>query len=570
MTELFADLPEAIENTIEVARRCSYRPREHAPILPQFLGGTRAQGESEAAELRRQSEAGLARRLEAQGTAPGFDAKAYAERLEFELGVIAGMNYQGYFLIVADFIKWAKAQNIPVGPGRGSGAGSLVAYALTITDLDPIRFGLLFERFLNPERVSMPDFDIDFCQDRRDEVIAYVRERYGAHRVAHIITFGKLQARAVLRDVGRVLQMPYGQVDRLCKLVPNNPANPVTLAQAIEDEPKLEEARDSDPMVARLLEIGQKLEGLYRHASTHAAGMVIGDRPLDELVPLYRDPKSSFPITQFNWKLVEAAGLVKFDFLGLKTLTVLKKAVQLIKRGRGIDIDLLKIPLDDKKSYELLARADTAGVFQLEGTGMRDCLKRLKPDRFEDIMAMTALYRPGPMDNIPTYISRKHGEEKVDCLHPMLEPILKETYGVIIYQEQVLKIAQVMAGFSLGQADILRKAMGKKDKAIMARQQAEFVAGAVKKGVKREEAAYIFELVDKFAGYGFNKAHTAAYAHVAYYTAWLKANFREEFLAASMTLDMANTDKLAMFTSEAKKSGIIIEPPCINASEVDF
>ena len=480
------------------------------------------------------------------------------------------MKFPGYFLIVADFIKWAKANGIPVGPGRGSGAGSVVAWSLTITDLDPLRFGLLFERFLNPERVSMPDFDIDFCQDRRDEVIRYVQKKYGADRVAQIITHGKLQARAVLRDVGRVLQMPYGQVDKLCKLVPNNPANPVTLEQAIEGEPKLQEARDSEPMVARLLEIAQKLEGLYRHASTHAAGMVIGDRPLDELVPLYRDPKSSFPITQYNWKLVEAAGLVKFDFLGLKTLTVLQKAVELIKRGRGIDVDLLKIPLDDRKTYELLAKADTVGVFQLEGAGVRESLKRLKPDRFEDIMAMTALYRPGPMDNIPTYINRKHGEEPVDYLHPMLEPILKETYGVIIYQEQVLQIAQVMAGYSLGQADILRKAMGKKDKAIMAKQQAEFVAGAVKKGVKRDEAAYIFELVDKFAGYGFNKAHTAAYAHVAYHTAYLKANYREEFLAASMTLDMGNTDKLAMFASEARKSGIAILPPCVNASEVDF
>ena len=392
------------------------------------------------------------------------------------------MKFPGYFLIVADFIQWAKANGIPVGPGRGSGAGSVVAWSLTITDLDPLRFGLLFERFLNPERVSMPDFDIDFCQDRRDEVIRYVQKKYGADRVAQIITHGKLQARAVLRDVGRVLQMPYGQVDKLCKLVPNNPANPVTLAQAIDGEPKLQEARDSEPVVARLLEIAQKLEGLYRHASTHAAGMVIGDRPLDELVPLYRDPKSSFPITQYNWKLVEAAGLVKFDFLGLKTLTVLQKAVALIKRGRGIDVDLLKIPLDDRKTYELLAKADTVGVFQLEGAGVRDSLKRLKPDRFEDIMAMTALYRPGPMDNIPTYINRKHGEEPVDCLHPMLEPILKETYGVIIYQEQVLQIAQVMAGYSLGEADILRKAMGKKDKAIMAKQQAEFVAGAGEEG----------------------------------------------------------------------------------------
>jgi len=480
------------------------------------------------------------------------------------------MKFPGYFLIVADFIKWAKANGIPVGPGRGSGAGSVVAWSLTITDLDPLRFGLLFERFLNPERVSMPDFDIDFCQDRRDEVIRYVQKKYGADRVAQIITHGKLQARAVLRDVGRVLQMPYGQIDKLCKLIPNNPANPVTLEQAIDGEPKLQEARDREPVVARLLEIARKLEGLYRHASTHAAGMVIGDRPLDELVPLYRDPKSSFPITQYNWKLVEAAGLVKFDFLGLKTLTVLQKAVALIKRGRGIDVDLLKIPLDDRKTYELLAKADTVGVFQLEGAGVRESLKRLKPDRFEDIMAMTALYRPGPMDNIPTYINRKHGEEPVDCLHPMLEPILKETYGVIIYQEQVLQIAQVMAGYSLGQADILRKAMGKKDKAIMGRQQAEFVAGAMKKGVPREEAAYIFELVDKFAGYGFNKAHTAAYAHVAYYTAYLKANYREEFLAASMTLDAGNTDKLSMYAAEAKKSGIAIQPPCINASEVDF
>ena len=416
------------------------------------------------------------------------------------------MKFPGYFLIVADFIKWAKAQGIPVGPGRGSGAGSVVAWALTITDLDPLRFGLLFERFLNPERVSMPDFDIDFCQDRRDEVIRYVQRKYGHDRVAQIITHGKLQARAVLRDVGRVLQMPYGQVDRLCKLVPNNPANPVTLPEAIAGEPKLQEQIDADPMVARLVEIAQKLEGLYRHASTHAAGMVIGDRPLVELVPLTRDPKTNSPVTQFNWKLVEAAGLVKFDFLGLKTLTVLQKAVELVKRGRGIDVDLLALPFDDPKAFEILAKADTVGVFQLESTGMRESLKRLKPDRFEDIIAMVALYRPGPMDNIPTYINRKHGEEPIDCLHPLLEPILKETYGVIIYQEQVIQIAQVMGGFTLGQADNLRRAMGKKDKAGMAKEQARFVAGAVQKGVKKNDAAYIFELVDKFAGYGFNKS----------------------------------------------------------------
>ena len=575
MARLFADLPEALASTVEIARRCAFRPRGRKPILPRFVqaapgASVEEQLAVEAEELHRQAEAGLQRRLEVNALAPGFTAEEYRKRLDFELGVIAKMRFPGYFLIVADFIKWAKANGIPVGPGRGSGAGSVVAWSLTITDLDPLKFGLLFERFLNPERISMPDFDIDFCQDRRDEVIRYVQGMYGADRVAQIITHGKLQARAVLRDVGRVLQMPYGQVDKLCKLVPNNPANPVTLAQAIEDEPKLEEARDSDPVVARLLEIAQKLEGLFRHASTHAAGMVIGDRPLDELVPMYRDPKSSFPITQFNWKLVEAAGLVKFDFLGLKTLTVLQKAVQLIKGGRGIDIDLLKIPLDDRKTYELLAKADTSGVFQLEGAGVRDCLKRLKPDRFEDIMAMTALYRPGPMDNIPTYINRKHGEEPVELLHPRLEGILKETYGVIIYQEQVMQIAQVLAGFSLGEADLLRRAMGKKDKREMAQQKSRFVEGALKGGVKRADAEYIFELVDKFAGYGFNKSHAAAYALVSYQTAYMKANFREEFLAASMTLDMSNTDKLAMYTAEANRAKIRILPPCINASEVDF
>jgi len=575
MAELFADLPEALASTIEIARRCAFRPTGRKPILPRFVKAGADVGEGElskleAAELRAQAEAGLKQRLAANGLAPGFAAGDYAKRLGYELDVIAKMKFSGYFLIVADFIKWAKASAIPVGPGRGSGAGSLVAWSLTITDLDPLRFGLIFERFLNPERVSMPDFDIDFCQDRRDEVIRYVQQRYGTDRVAQIITHGKLQARAVLRDVGRVLQMPYGQVDRLCKLVPVNPTSPVTLAQAIEGEPKLQEARDSEPVVARLLEIAQKLEGLYRHASTHAAGIVIGDRPLDELVPLYRDPKSSFPITQFNWKLVEAAGLVKFDFLGLKTLTVLQKAVELIRRGRGVAIDLAKVPLDDRKTYDMLARADAVGVFQMEGTGMRDSLKRLKPDRIEDLIAMVALYRPGPMDSIPTYINRKHGVEEVDYLHPLLEPILKETYGVIVYQEQVIKIAQVMAGYSLGQADILRKAMGKKDKAMMAKQQAEFVAGAVKKGVRKDDAAYIFELIDKFSGYGFNKCHSAPYALLSYQTAYLKANFREEFLAASMTLDAGNTDKLAMFASEAVKSGIAILPPCINASEVDF
>ncbi|MGD9670080.1 MAG: DNA polymerase III subunit alpha [Hyphomicrobiaceae bacterium] len=575
MASLFADIPEALANTVEIAIRCAYRPKGRKPILPRFVAGDDSVSEIEqfrleAAEMKRQAEEGLAARLDVNPLAPGFTREDYEKRLAYEVDVITRMKFPGYFLIVADFIKWAKAHGIPVGPGRGSGAGSLVAWALTITDLDPLRFGLLFERFLNPERISMPDFDVDFCQDRRDEVIRYVQDKYGHDRVAQIITHGKLQARAVLRDVGRVLQMPYGQVDRLCKLVPNNPANPVTLPEAIAGEPKLQEERDREPIVARLLEIAEKLEGLYRHASTHAAGMVIGDRPLDELVPMYKDPKSNTPVTQFNWKMVEAAGLVKFDFLGLKTLTVLQKAVEFVSKGRGVDIDLATLALDDKKSYELLARADTVGVFQLESTGMRESLKRLRPDRFEDIIAMVALYRPGPMDNIPTYINRKHGEEPVDYLHPMLKSILEETYGVIIYQEQVIQIARVMGGYTLGQADMLRRAMGKKDKDEMARQQARFVEGAIANGVKKEDAVYIFELVNKFAGYGFNKSHAAAYALVSYHTAYLKANFREEFLAASMTLDMSNTDKLAMFVSEAARSGITVKPPCINQSEIAF
>lgn len=572
MRKLFADLPEALDNTIEIARRCAYRPMQRQPILPPFLTGGEASSalaETEAAELRRQSEAGLEKRFAEQGIAPGYDRAAYAERLAFELDVITGMNYQGYFLIVADFIQWTKSQGIPVGPGRGSGAGSLVAYALTITDLDPIRFGLLFERFLNPERVSMPDFDIDFCQDRRDEVIAYVRERYGEDRVAHIITFGKLQARAVLRDVGRVLQMPYGQVDRLCKLVPVNPTNPITLPQAIAGEPRLQEARDAEPIVAKLLDIGQRLEGLYRHASTHAAGVVIADRALIDLVPLYRDSRAQLPATQFNMKWAEAAGLVKFDFLGLKTLTVIETARELIAR-RGIALDPTKLPLDDAATYELLQHGDTFGVFQLEGQGMREALRKLKPDRFEDIIAIVALYRPGPMDNIDSYVSRKHGREPIESLHPMIEPILSETYGVIIYQEQVMQIAQELSGFSLGEADLLRRAMGKKIKKEMAAQKSRFIEGAVSNGVDRARAEYIFELVAKFAGYGFNKSHAAGYALIAYQTAYLKANYPIEFIAASMTLDMGNADKLNGFAQEARRLGLQIEPPSVNRSEVGF
>jgi DNA polymerase-3 subunit alpha len=573
MAVLFADIPEALASTIEIAERCSFRPKTRKPILPRFTvgaGSNAADAENEeAAELRRQAEQGLTNRLAVHGLSQGTTEETYRARLAFELDVINRMNYAGYFLIVADFIKHAKSEGIPVGPGRGSGAGSLVAYALTITDLDPIRFGLLFERFLNPERVSMPDFDIDFCQDRRGEVIDYVQQRYGRDQVAQIITFGTLQARGVLRDVGRVLQMPYGQVDKLTKLVPQNPAAPVTLAAAIESEPKLQAFRDEDAVVARAFDIAQRLEGLTRHASTHAAGIVIGDRPLSELVPLYRDPKSDMPVTQFNMKWVEPAGLVKFDFLGLKTLTVLDVAVKLLKQ-RNIDVDLATLPLDDAPSYQMLARGDVVGVFQVESQGMRRALVDMRPDRFEDIIALVALYRPGPMANIPTYCARKHGDEEPEYLHPVLEPILKETFGVIIYQEQVMQIAQVMAGYSLGDADLLRRAMGKKIRAEMEKQRAIFVAGSVKNGVPKGQADTIFELLAKFADYGFNKSHAAAYALVSYQTAYMKAHYPVEFLAASMTLELNNTDKLSEFRAEAQRLKIKVEAPNINRSGPTF
>src|SRR5262252_1880501 len=569
MAALFADLPEAVASTVEIAQRCAFRPRVQKPILPRFSVGAEGAAADEAAELRQRAEAGLERRINTHGVAPGHTVEHYRERLAFELNVIEGMKYPGYFLIVSDFIQWAKAQGIPVGPGRGSGAGSLVAYALTITDLDPIRFGLLFERFLNPERVSMPDFDIDFCQDRRDEVIGYVQERYGRERVAQIITFGTLQARGVLRDVGRVLQMPYGQVDKFCKLVPQNPLNPVTLARAIDDEPRLQAARDSDPVVARAFNIAQKLEGLHRHASTHAAGIVIGERPLNEMVPLYRDPKSNMPVTQFNMKWVEQAGLVKFDFLGLKTLTVLEKAAALLRK-RGVEIDLAAIPLDDEKTYAMLARAEAVGIFQLESQGMRRALLDMRPDRFEDIIALVALYRPGPMANIPTYCARKHRMEEPDYIHHKLEPVLRETFGVIVYQERVMQAAQILAGYSLGEADLLRRAMGKKIRSEMQQQRSRFVSGCVERDIERGQAEAIFELLARFADYGFNKSHAAAYALVAYQTAFMKANYPVEFLAASMTLDMGNTDKLSEFRAEAERLGVKVEAPSINRSGVAF
>ena len=560
MRVLFADLPEACDNTLAIARMCHVMAEVKKPELP--ICPKVQEGRTEAETVAAMARAGLARRF------PGGVPPIHAERLEYELGVIEKMGFSGYFLIVADFIQWAKEQGIPVGPGRGSGAGSVAAWALSITDLDPLRFGLLFERFLNPERVSMPDFDIDFCQDRRDEVIDYVRREYGEDRVAQIITFGKLQAKAAVRDVGRVLGMPYGQVDRVASLIPNNPANPVSLKDAIAGEPRLQEMQESDESVARLLEIAQQVEGLYRNASTHAAGVVIGQRPLIEITSIYRDPRSPHLITQYSMKHVEQASLVKFDFLGLKTLTVLRRAADLLS-AQGIAVDLDALPLDDAKTYAMLAKGDAAGVFQFEGQGMRDCLRSMRPDRFEDLIAAVSLYRPGPMENIPAYCARKHGE-KWEAPHPSIHEILAETYGIMVYQEQVMQIAQVMAGYSLGGADLLRRAMGKKNKEEMAKQRAIFCEGASKNGVTEAKAGEVFDLMEKFANYGFNKSHAAAYALVAYQTAWLKANHPVAFLAASMSLDLDRTDKLASHMNEAARLGIKVLPPDINRSHAEF
>ena len=593
MAALFADLPEALANTVEIARRCAFKAYGRDPILPRFA-------EDEVAELRRQSEDGLRARLSV--IAPAAPVEDYEARLDYELGVIEGMGFPGYFLIVADFIKWAKDHDIPVGPGRGSGAGSLVAYALTITDLDPLRYNLLFERFLNPERVSMPDFDIDFCMDRREEVIRYVQEKYGEDRVGQIITFGALLSKAAVRDVGRVLGMPYGQCDQLSKMIPVEGVKPVSITKALADEPRLREAcaeseqdrRDgrTNP-VKRLMDYAEKLEGLLRNASTHAAGVVIGDRPLDRLVPLYKDPRSDMPATQFNMKWVEKAGLVKFDFLGLKTLTQVQDAVDLIRaQGRelhvaadgraiyapaaGTENDINAIPLDDAGAYRLYSDARTVAVFQVESTGMMDALRRMKPTCIEDIVALVALYRPGPMENIPKYCEVKNGLSKRDTLHPLIDDILDETQGIIVYQEQVMEIARKMAGYSLGGADLLRRAMGKKIQAEMDAQRPLFLEGAAKNGVDKDKALEVWNLLDKFANYGFNKSHAAAYAVVSYQTAWLKANHPVEFMAGIMNSDIHLTDKLAVYAEEVRKPadrgglGLEIVPPCVNRSEARF
>jgi len=579
MVTLFADLPEATSNTVEIARRCAFKVYKRDPILPKFA-------DDEIVELRRQANEGLQARLAVIPHAVSLED--YQARLDFELGIIEGMGFPGYFLIVADFIKYAKENKIPVGPGRGSGAGSLVAYALLITDLDPLRYSLLFERFLNPERVSMPDFDIDFCMDRREEVIRYVQTKYGRDKVGQIITFGALLSKAAVRDVGRVLQMPYGQVDRLSKMIPVEGVKPVSIEKALADEPRLREEAKNEEIVDRLLTYAQQVEGLLRNASTHAAGVVIGDRPLDELVPLYQDPRSDMPATQFNMKWVEQAGLVKFDFLGLKTLTVIQNAVDLIvKSGRHLHIDaqgntlfeppaaliddIGTIPLDDEASYKLYASAKTVAVFQVESSGMMDALKRMKPTCIEDIVALVALYRPGPMENIPTYCEVKNGVKEITSVHPSIDHLLAETQGIIVYQEQVMQIAQVMAGYSLGGADLLRRAMGKKIAEEMAKERPKFEKGAMENGVDKKKASEVFDLLEKFANYGFNKSHAAAYAVVSYQTAWLKANHPVEFMAGVMNCDIHLTDKLATYFQEVKKGlGIEYTPPCINRSQATF
>ncbi|MFD1950910.1 DNA polymerase III subunit alpha [Sphingomonas arantia] len=575
MRRMFADLPEAIANTLVVAQRCAVMAPTRKPILPSLAGDR----EGEATMLRDDARAGLIQRLEKAEAAgaprPGEGSIAerypdYFERLDFELDVIVNMGFPGYFLIVADFIKWAKEQDIPVGPGRGSGAGSVVAWALTITDLDPLKLGLLFERFLNPERVSMPDFDIDFCETRRGEVISYVQAKYGRDHVAQIITFGRLKARAVLKDTGRVLQMSYGHIDRLAKLVPNHPTDPWTLDRALNGVSELAAEYREDAQVRRLFDLARKLEGLPRHSSTHAAGVVIGDRPLDQLVPLYRDPRSDIPVTQLDMKYVEAAGLVKFDFLGLKTLSVLQKGVQMLAKN-GVEVDLGTLGWDDPAVYALLQKGDTVGVFQLESEGMRRTLAAVRPTNFGDIIALVSLYRPGPMDNIPMFGARKNGREPIEYPHPLLETILGETYGIFVYQEQVMQAAQILAGYSLGEADMLRRAMGKKIQAEMDAQRAGFVDGCLRvNGIPAAQANTLFDLIDKFAGYGFNKSHAAAYALLAYQTAWLKAHHKPEFYAASMCYDMALTDKLAIWTDDMRRMGVACRAPCVNASDAEF
>ncbi len=560
MRILFSDLLEAFDNTLEIAVRCTFKPKKRNPILPKFAS-------NEKEELKRQAEHGLQNRISSNSLSDSYEV--YSKRLNYELEIIEKMGFPGYFLIVADFVQWSKKNKIPVGPGRGSGAGSLVAYCLTITDLDPIRYGLLFERFLNPERVSMPDFDIDFCQDRREEVIQYVKKKYGNDRVAQIITFGGLQSKAAIRDVGRVLQIPYPQVDKIAKLIPVEANKPVSISKALKEEPRLEEEKNSNENIKRMLDYSIKIEGLLRNASTHAAGIVIGDKPLVNYVPLYQDSKSEMPATQFSMKWAEASGLVKFDFLGLKTLTIIQNTIDLLAK-RNISIKIESISLNDQKTFELYSSARTMAVFQVESPGMRSALTQLKPNCLEDIIALVALYRPGPIENIPKFCRVKNKLQDREFIHPSIDKILDETQGIIVYQEQVMEIARKMAGYTLGQADLLRRAMGKKIKKDMDAERPRFISGALKNNIEESLAKRVWLLLERFANYGFNKSHAAAYALVSYQTCWLKANYPVEFMAAVMNNDINYTDKLSFYKQEVEGLGILLKPPSINQSNELF
>jgi DNA polymerase III subunit alpha len=563
MFKLFSDIPEIIENNFNVAISCSYYPKEVAPKLPKFKNNLNL---SESQLLIKTAKNGLIEKIKENKIQ---EKKQYENRLDFEIDIINKMGFAGYFLIVSDFVNWAKENKIPVGPGRGSGAGSVAAWSLGITDLDPIKYSLLFERFLNPERVSMPDFDIDFCQIRRDEVIEYVNKKYGSESVAHIITFGTLASRAAIRDIGRVLEVPYGEVDSFAKLIPFNPSNPLTLAESIKSEKSLRDIIDTDETLSNVVDISLKLEGVHRHASTHAAGVVIGDTSLSNIVPLYKDPNTETNATQFSMKYVEKAGLVKFDFLGLTTLSIINDCVDLIQKNMP-NFSLKNIPLNDLKTFQQLSRGNAVGVFQLESNGMSSVLKQLQPDKFEEIIAVVALFRPGPMDNIPSFCNRKHGRENIDYIHPMLKEVLKETYGIIVYQEQVMEIAQVLSNYTLGEADLLRRAMGKKIQQEMDLQKIRFIDGALKNNIDKKEASKIFDLVDKFAGYGFNKSHAAGYALISYQTAYLKANFPHEFMTATLNFSIDRTDKIISLRQELEKLEIPFLKPDINFSEEKF
>jgi len=573
MHELFNDLPEALENNENFPFKISYRPKNSTPVLPNIKTSEIKNVDD---LLKKESIEGLKEKLRDYVIPNNPNKKEndikniYEKRLDHEINIISKMKYSSYFLIVSDYIKWAKKNDIPVGPGRGSGAGSLVAWALSITDIDPIKFDLIFERFLNPDRISMPDFDIDFCEEKRDKVFEYLKQKYGKG-VAHIITFGKLKARMAFRDIGRVLGLPYGYVDKLCKMIPFDPSRPLSLEKAIAQEPRIKQEEQKDPRVKKLIEISKKLEGLNRNMATHAAGVVIPEENLAEFVPLYKDPDSNslLPSTQFDMYASENAGLVKFDLLGLKTLTVINKTLFLLKEKK-INLDIHKIKLDDPKIFELLSSGYTVGLFQLESAGMKDALVNMKPNKFEDIIALVALYRPGPMANIPVYNKCKHGEKEPDYLHPKIKKILEPTYGVIIYQEQVMQIAQILSGFTPGEADILRKAMGKKKSAMLEKQKEKFINGAVENGITKETAIFIFRKIEPFAQYGFNKSHAAAYAMIAYQTAYLKTYYPNEFIAASMSNELSNTEKLSEFFEELKRLNIKVQRPCINKCFADF